>query len=41
MAMKFVNALNMLVADLPRPTVLKAAALLVPNSWTDLEGGSS
>lgn len=24
MAMKFVNALNMLVADLPRPTVLKA-----------------
>ena len=41
MAMKFVNALNMLVADLPRPTVLKAAALLVPNSWTDLEGVSS
>ena len=41
MAMKFVNGLNMLIADLSRPTALKVAALVVLNIWTDLEEVSS
>ena len=36
MAMKFVNALHMLIGELPRPTLLKAAAL-VPSSWIELD----